>query len=79
MTRTLSSSEFSALLQEDADRAIAGGEGSRRPCSCLPARPSRDHRVAFALGDVRDAARHAYEEGATDSEIERACALGRSS
>ena len=73
----MSNAEFSAMLRADADKAVSGGVGSRRPCSCLPADPSTDHRVAYALSDVRDAAARAYSEGATTAEVEAACESGR--
>ena len=73
----MTDAEFSAMLRADADRAIAGGIGNRRPCPCLPANPSPDHEVAYALYDLREAAKHAHAAGATESEVEATCASGR--
>lgn len=75
--RVASEAEFSALLQADADRAVADGVGYRRPCACLPARPTTDNQVAYALYDVKMAARRAFEMGATEGEIASACESGR--
>ena len=69
--------DVSAMLRADADAAVAGGVGSRRPCSCLPANPTQDHRVAYALESLRHAARGAFEEGATESEVESVCLAAR--
>lgn len=63
-------SDLSKSIQRDADRAVAGAR--RKPCNGLPANPSNDHRVAFALGDVRRAAENAARLGATDEELEDA-------
>lgn len=60
---------FSDEIRAEADRAVEGGVGHRRPCNCMPADPSADHKVAFELGDVRSAARRAKAAGATWSEI----------
>lgn len=65
------------MIRAAADRAVAGGVGARTPCSSLPARPTQDYKVAYALSDVRDAAQRAYAKGATESEINNACNLGR--
>ena len=63
-------------IRNDADQAVAGGRGFRRPCAGLPAGPTEDHRVAFALHDVVMAIRGARDEGATREEVERVvCSL----
>lgn len=69
--------DFSALIRADADFAVAGGVGNRRPCPGMPASPTSDHRVAYALYAVKTAAAGAFALGATDSEIEAACDSGR--
>ena len=68
---------FSALLRADADRAMSGGIGYRRAVPCLPADPSPDHEVAYALHDVREAAARAYAAGATQGEVEATCEAGK--
>lgn len=73
----MTNAELSRLIRADADAAVSGGVGARRPVHAMPANPTEDHRVAFALGDVRDAVCAAYDAGATESEIERACLIGR--
>lgn len=73
----MNDAELSRLIRADADAAVSGGIGNRRPCSAMPFPPTDDHRVAYALGDVRTAVRGALELGATESEIELACLLAR--
>lgn len=67
--KTLTDKEVSRLIRQSADAAVADGVGHRRPVNALPGRPTTDHKVAFALGYVRDAAKGAIEEGATLSEL----------
>lgn len=59
---------ISADIAAEAARATEGG--FRRPMNCLPANPSVDHQVAYALGDVADAVRRAVDLGATQDEME---------
>lgn len=77
--RVMPPAEFSALLRADADRAVADGVGNRRPCPCLPADATDDHRVAYALYDLKCAAKAAFELGATQGEVEATCDAGRRS
>lgn len=62
--------DLAAILRADADRAAAGGPGHRRPCNSMPADPTDDHRVCFALADVESAVRGAVSLGATEDELE---------
>lgn len=70
MEDEMANKTFMEISRQIADQAASGGPGNRRATNYLPANPSSDHRVAFALGDVLTAMEGAVELGATRYELE---------
>lgn len=74
--KPLTHAEMDRLIEEEAHRAVAGA--IRRPSNVRPANATPDHEVAFALGDVKRAAKSAAALGATLEELINAVEDGES-